>query len=114
MRWPDHENNTGVRSCPVSRSDQSVEFRIVAYGELLRSTCPRLQECVEGMECFVEAARSLSDEFGEAIEGDISLITGSYLIIFVYAIINLSGKPPLRSRILLSYGAIMVSVELEK
>ena len=61
------------------------------------------------MECFVEAARSLSDEFGNAISGDISLISGSYLIILVYTVINLSGRPLLKSRILLSLGAILVT-----
>lgn len=66
------------------------------------------QDCVDGLECFVEAERSLSDEFGEAISGDITLITGSYLIIMVYTIINLSGRPLLRSRIMLSLGAVLV------
>eukprot|EP00752_Nemacystus_decipiens_P002680 g2506.t1 len=65
------------------------------------------QDCVEGLECFVEATRSLSDEFGEAISGDIALITGSYLIIFAYAIINLSSTPLLKSRIVLSLGALV-------
>lgn len=71
--------------------------------------CFATQECVDEMECFVEAARSLNDEFSEAISGDISLITGSYLLIMVYATINLSGRPLLRSRILLSLGALLVS-----
>lgn len=65
------------------------------------------QECVDEMDCFVEAARSLNDEFSEAISGDISLISGSYLLIMVYATINLSGRPLLRSRILLSLGALL-------
>eukprot|EP00904_Undaria_pinnatifida_P001827 jgi/Undpi1/11645/HiC_scaffold_36.g13940.m1 len=63
--------------------------------------------CVDSMTCYVEATRSLSDEFGDAVQGDISLISGSYLIILVYTIINLSGRPLLKSRILLSLGAIM-------
>ncbi|CAN0416859.1 unnamed protein product, partial [Discosporangium mesarthrocarpum] len=63
---------------------------------------------VEGLECFVEAERSLPDEFGGAISGDVTLILGSYLIIVVYTIINLSGKPFLRSRILVSLGAVVV------
>lgn len=75
---------------------------------MLRS-CGRQQDCVDGLECFVEAERSLGDEFGEAISGDITLITGSYLIIMVYTIINLSGRPLLRSRIMLSLGAVLVS-----
>ena len=66
------------------------------------------QACVDSMTCYVEATRSLSDEFGDAVQGDISLISGSYLIILVYTIINLSGRPLLKSRILLSLGAIMV------
>lgn len=70
------------------------------------------QECVDGMECFVEASRSLNDEFGNAINSDVSLITGSYLIILFYAVINLSARPLLRSRILLSLGAIFVSFYL--
>lgn len=67
------------------------------------------QECKEGLLCFVEAARSFSDEFGNAISSDISLITGSYMIILAYTIFNLSGRPLLKSRILLSLGAILVS-----
>lgn len=69
------------------------------------------QECVDGLECFVEATRSLGDEFGSAINGDITLITGSYLIILAYTIFNLSSTPFLKSRIILSLGAILVSVQ---
>ncbi|CAM9184613.1 unnamed protein product, partial [Scytosiphon promiscuus] len=65
------------------------------------------QECVDGLECFVEATRSLSDEFGSAISGDISLISGSYMIILAYTIFNLSSTPFLKSRIILSLGAIL-------
>lgn len=67
-----------------------------------------IQDCVEGMECFVEATRSLNDEFGSAISGDISLISGSYMIILAYTIFNLSSTPFLKSRIILSLGAIVV------
>lgn len=67
------------------------------------------QECADGLDCFVEATRSLSDEFGNAISGDISLISASYMIILAYTVINLSGRPLLKSRILLSLGAILVS-----
>lgn len=70
------------------------------------------QECVEGLECFVEAERSLSDEFGSAISGDISLISGSYMIILAYTIFNLSSTPFLKSRIILSLGAIVVSMRV--
>ncbi|CAN0430571.1 unnamed protein product, partial [Scytosiphon promiscuus] len=56
------------------------------------------------------ATRSLSDEFGSAISGDISLISGSYMIILAYTIFNLSSTPFLKSRIILSLGAILVSV----
>ncbi|CAM9133803.1 unnamed protein product, partial [Hapterophycus canaliculatus] len=65
------------------------------------------QECVDGLECFVEATRSLSDEFGSAISGDITLITGSYMIILAYTVFNLSSSPFLKSRIILSLGAIL-------
>eukprot|EP00903_Cladosiphon_okamuranus_P007237 g7024.t1 len=65
------------------------------------------QDCVEGLECFVEASRSLADEFGEAISGDIALITGSYLIILAYTTFNLSSTPFLKSRIILSLGALV-------
>eukprot|EP00903_Cladosiphon_okamuranus_P017671 g16272.t1 len=65
------------------------------------------QDCVEGLECFVEATRSLDDEFGSAISGDISLISGSYMIILAYTIFNLSSTPFLKSRIILSLGAIV-------
>eukprot|EP00752_Nemacystus_decipiens_P003771 g3472.t1 len=65
------------------------------------------QDCVEGLECFVEATRSLNDEFGSAISGDISLISGSYMIILAYTIFNLSSTPLLKSRIVLSLGAIV-------
>lgn len=63
---------------------------------------------MEGLECFVEATRSLNDEFGSAISGDISLISGSYMIILAYTIFNLSSTPLLKSRIVLSLGAIVV------
>lgn len=66
------------------------------------------QECIEGLECYVEATRSLNDEFGGAISGDISLISGSYMIIMAYTVFNLSSTPFLKSRILLSLGAILV------
>ncbi|CAN0219603.1 unnamed protein product [Pylaiella littoralis] len=65
------------------------------------------QECGEGFECFVEAERSFSDEFGGAISGDISLISGSYMIILAYTIFNLSSTPFLKSRIILSLGALV-------
>ncbi|CAM9219494.1 unnamed protein product [Ectocarpus sp. 6 AP-2014] len=65
------------------------------------------QDCTDGLECYVEATRSLSDEFGGAISGDISLISGSYMIIMAYTVFNLSSTPFLKSRILLSLGAIL-------
>lgn len=66
------------------------------------------------MECFVEAARSLDDEFSDAINGDITLISGSYMIILAYAIFNLSGRPLLKSRIVLSLGAILVGGDIRE
>ncbi|CAM9869991.1 unnamed protein product, partial [Chrysoparadoxa australica] len=65
------------------------------------------QECVPEMNCFPEAFRSISDEFGAAITGDISLVTASWFIIIAYLIVNLSGRPFLRSRIALSWGSVL-------
>jgi Niemann-Pick C1 protein len=63
-------------------------------------------DCSPGFTCFVEATRSLDDEFGAIIASDLNLVAASYLIIIVFMTLVLSGRPCLNSRILLSLGAV--------
>jgi len=58
--------------------------------------------CQEGMDCFRYSGRSFSDEFGEAIKGDVVLMNIGFLIIIIYLAVNLSGKDIIGSKVRIS------------
>ena len=55
------------------------------------------------------ASRSFGDEFGSAIQGDISLLLAAYMILLVYVAINLGKLDPhfIRSRVGLAFAVLL-------
>ncbi len=66
-----------------------------------------LNDCEAGLDCYPEAFRSIYDEFQSAIENDLALIAMSYIAVAIFIILNLSGRPCIESRCLLSLAAIL-------
>uniref|UniRef100_A0A7S1U0H9 SSD domain-containing protein n=2 Tax=Phaeomonas parva TaxID=124430 RepID=A0A7S1U0H9_9STRA len=59
------------------------------------------------IECYPQATRSFSDEFGSAIQGDVALMTAGYFIILGYLAINLGEYTRVKMRLALSAGCLV-------
>jgi hypothetical protein len=99
--------STGRRADPLAEEWEAAALCVLGIDA---ADDDPFSNCVQDdlLEFSAQFARSLSDEFSDAIGNDVAMIATAYALIFVYLLVALSRWDPVHSMIGLSFVVILI------